>query len=206
MEKTEKPDNSEVLQKLDTIEVLLMGNIKGMEKIVKDANDPEKRAKEAEILIQASKDINSATKEIAGLVSKESTLIGNFNPTVESKHYYINAKNPMWWIIATVFVMVASSFVCYEFYKEAKSQKAYSDNKFENFMKYRYLKVYGSDQVLKEIKDLDKLYESDPQNIIDKTMERERKQRQAKDEAALAKVKQQEAKQLKQHSDSLLSH
>jgi hypothetical protein len=43
-------ENSEVLQKLENIEILLRATIEGM-------NDPKKRAKEAEILIQASKEL-----------------------------------------------------------------------------------------------------------------------------------------------------
>ena len=70
-------------------------------------------------------------------------------------------------------------------------------------MKYRYLKIYGSEQTQAAITKLDKIYEDQWQKIDSMTRTKERKLREAASAAALAKVKEEEAKRLKQQADSL---
>ena len=69
-------ENSEILQKLENIEILLTANIESM-------NDPQKRAKEAESFIQASNELNTTSKEIKGFLAQQKRLIEGFKPTVE---------------------------------------------------------------------------------------------------------------------------
>jgi len=196
-------DKSEELKRLENIEFLLASAIENMNKIVADANDPQKRQKEAEILTKASERLNLLSSEISGLVSKEQALIEGFKPTVEVKHYNVDFKKPGVWIVAAIFVMVISSYVSYHFYERKEFYKARSDEKYDNFMKYRYLKIYGSEQTQAEITRLDKIYDDQWQKIDSMTRTKERKLKEAASAAALAKVKEEEAKRLKQQADSL---
>jgi hypothetical protein len=196
-------DKSEELKRLENIEFLLASAIENMNKIVADANDPQKRQKEAEILTRASERLNLLSSEISGLVSKEQALIEGFKPTVEVKHYNVDFKKPGAWIVAAIFVMVVSSYISYHFYERKEFYKARSDEKYDNFMKYRYLKIYGSEQTQAEITKLDKIYDDQWQKIDSMTRTKERKLREAASAAALAKVKEEEAKRLKQQADSL---
>ena len=104
-------ENSEELKRLENIEFLLASAIENMNKIVADANDPQKRQKEAEILTKASERLNLLSSEISGLVSKEQALIEGFKPTVEVNHYNVDFKKPGVWIVAAIFVMVVSFII-----------------------------------------------------------------------------------------------
>jgi len=207
-------NDSEILQKLENIEILLAANIESM-------NDPQKRAKEADILIQASKSLNSTSREISGLIAQEKDLLQSFKPVVEHRHYTIDMKNPIIWVLACVGVCVVSLFTGYYFLNENRGLKAKNAELSGNDMKYKYLKfekfiLKSSNQDVKTTGDLilaiDGMYlEKNGKKSVDSLVNaREREMKEAEEAAELAKSKQAKAdelfntaKQLTHKADSL---
>ena len=56
----------------------------------------------------------------------------------------------------------------------------YSQRKQENFMKYRYLKLFGNQNTQKEIKTVDKLYQTKPDYYDSLIIAKEVKQNNSK--------------------------
>ena len=207
-------DNSEILQKLENIEILLASNIESM-------NDPRKRAKEAEILIQASKELNSTSSEITGLVAQERQLIECFKPTVEHRHYTINMKNPITWVLSCVIISVVAIIIAVWFHLENKQLKAKNAELSITDMKYRYLKLsnYNMKTFSTHFKNTEEMidgldtYYSDDKNkkFVDSlVIAKERAVKEANEASELAKRNQETAdelvkmaKQLTHKSDSL---
>jgi hypothetical protein len=197
-------DNSEVLQKLENIEILLTANIESM-------NDPQKTAKEAQILIQASKELNSTSKEIKGLLAQEKELLEGFKPTVEHQHYTIDMKNPLYWVIGCILFFVISFVTTIYFkgkYEDEKDltekYKKESENKDDNYMKYKYLELFGDDRIFHNLKAFDKDYDKNWKVYDNKTNLREQALNEAEKARKEAELKTEEAKRLLQHQDSLI--
>jgi len=196
-------DNSEVLQKLENIEILLAANIESM-------NDPQKRAKEAQILIEASKELNSISNEIKGLVGQERKLIEGFKPTVEHKHYAINVKNPLYWVLGSLLCCGIVIFLMFYFkgkYEDEKvlteQYKSDSDLKDPNYMKYKYLEIFGNDYIIHFQKELDKDYAKNMKEYDSKVINFEQALDKAERARKEAELKAGESKRLQQHADSL---
>jgi hypothetical protein len=223
-------DNAEELKRLENIEFLLASAIENMNRIVEEANDPQKRQKEAEILTQASERLNLLSREISGLVSKEKSLIENFKPEVIVKHNTLDFKQPFWWGVATVLVTIILVLFLGFFIKENKNLKAKNAELTATDMKYRYLKVATFINFnLKKFKNAPELIESmdsyysrvKGKKDVDSTVfAREKAIYEANEAAELAKQKEaegkendikskkaiEEAKRLKRHADSLTGY
>ena len=155
----------ELKEKLESIEVLLQANIAKMNKIVAEANDPKKKAEEAQILIEASKSINSSTNEMKGLILAQKKQIEGFNPKVEVKHYNIDFKKPLAWIVLTIVLLAGAIYVAYLFYDKMEMFKERSITRRDNYYKYEHLRYFGSKQTQMEIKNLDRRYSKDWEKI-----------------------------------------
>ncbi len=196
-------DNSEVLQKLENIEILLAANIETM-------NDPQKRAKEAEILIQASKELNSTSNEIKGLIAQEKRLIEGFKPTIEHKHYSIDMKNPIIWVVVCLLFCISSVIV--SIFYERKYQKEHalgvkyfneSNTKDWNYMKYKWQELFGDPATIRNLKAFDVKYQKDWKMCDKQTSKREQELDEAERTRREAELKAGELKKLQQHADSL---
>ena len=205
-------DNTELLGKLENIEILLQANIENMNRIVAQANDPEKRSKEAEILTQATEQTNSLAEKIAGWISQEKALIENFKPEVKVTQYNIDLKKPAVWILGAILVLVVScAFTCHFWIENARLK--------ENDMKFRFMKLRTDLQgskfhTISEAAYAVEGYYRDHSTYVDSfVLSREKELRIAAEEAELAKQREAEAKvanevakKLKQHADSLKRH
>ena len=196
-------DNSEILQKLENIEILLTANIETM-------NDPQKRAKEAEILIQASNELNTTSKEIKGFLAQEKRLIEGFKPTVEHKHYSIDMKNPLIWVVSCVVFCIACVIAVIVITEKYKKEKALvikyfheSDTKDWNYMKYKWQEMFGDPATIRTLKAFDVKYQKDWKLYDSQTRKREKELDEAERARKEAELKDSESKRLKQHADSL---
>ena len=67
----------------------------------------------------------------------------------------------LWGTVGLIFgLLVLSIFKMGSLEKERDKFKYYSERKHDNFMKYRYLKLFGNQNTQKDIKTIDKLYQS----------------------------------------------
>lgn len=202
-------DITELLGKLENIEILLQANIENMNRIVAQVNDPKKRSKEAEILTQAAEQTNSLSEKIVGWISQEKALIENFKPEVKVTQYNIDLKKPAVWIIGGILILVVSCAFTFHFWIENAGLK-------ENDMKFRFMKLrtdlQGSKfRTISEAAYAVEGYYRDHFAYVDSfVVSREKELRIAAEEAELAKqregeakVASDEAKKLKQHADSL---
>jgi len=203
-------NNKEVLEKLENIEFLLASSIENTNKVVREASDPGKRQKEAEILNQAYINISSISSQIAGLITKEKALIEGFSPKVEVNHYNVDYKKPAAWIWTAIIIMFISIVVSYYFIdknektsKERDYYKKESDSKDWNYMKYKYLELYGDERMVSELQSFDTKYNKDYQTYDRKVMQREKQLREAAEKTELARQRSAEAKKLQQQADSL---
>ena len=123
----------------------------------------------------------------------------------EVKHVYVDVKNPLAWIIGAVLVIVLSSYISYYYYQKAEDYKYQSNKKDWNYMKYRYLEVYGSPGTQKEMKDFDVKYHYKTNYLYydSLTIAREKKNNLEKQREAQANAAAAEAKRLQQQADSL---
>ncbi len=199
-------DNSEILQKIENLEILFASNIAIL-------SDPQKRAKEAEILIQASKELNNTSKEIKVLIEQEMGLLEGFKPTIEHKHYTIDMKNPLIWVVVCLFFCIASVvavIVVNEKYKKAQalSDQYYneSQNKDWNYMKYKWQELFGDVYTIHTLKAFDVKYKKDWKELDNQTIKREKELDEAERTRREAELKESESKRLKQHADSLKQH
>ena len=205
-------DNTELLGKLENIEILLQANIENMNRIVAQANDPEKRSKEAEILTQASEQTNSLSEKISGWISQEKALIENFKPEVKVTQYNIDLKKPAVWILGAILILIVSwAFTCRFWIENARLK--------DTDMTFRFLKLrtdlQGSKfRTISEAAYAVEGYYKDHSSYVDSfVVSREKKLRIAAEVAELAKQREgeakvagEEAKKLKQHADSLKGH
>ena len=196
-------DNSEILQKLENIEILLASNIESM-------NDPQKRAKEAEILIQASKELNTASNEIKGLVVQERKLLEGFKPTIEHKHYSIDMKNPIIWVVVCILFCISSIVVSIVYERKYQKEKTLvvkyfneSDQKDWNYMKYKWQELFGDPATIHNLKAFDVKYQKDWKELDKQTIKREKELDEAERTRKEAELKAGELKRLQQHADSL---
>ena len=121
-------ENKEILERLESIEILLSANINV-------AND--KASKEAQILIEASKSINYTSNEISGLISKEKQLIEGFNPTVEVRKTYVDfGKKAYLWVTGVAIIAVISIVINILLYQEVSKCE-------ENDIKFRLLEQFS---------------------------------------------------------------
>lgn len=202
----------ELKEKLENIEVLLQANIAKMNKIVAEANDPEKRQKEAEILINAANSINTTTETIKGLILSEKALIDNFKPTVEVKHTHLNltVNNPLAWVlgaIAAILISFAVSYWMYYKWQEEKSLKEHylqlSNIKDDNYMKYKYLLLFGERPIVQYLKEFDKDYQKNWKIYNKQVIKRENELDEAERARKEAELRAAEARKLQQYADSL---
>lgn len=201
---------SELEQKIEDIHFLLGSNIEQMNKIVAEANDPQKKAKEAQILIEASKSINYTLGEFSGLISKEKQLLDGFKPEVIVKHETINMKNPINWVVSCVVCCVISlgtAFFVYRLYESEKLQKEQykkeSQQKDDNYMKYKWLGLFGSRETINALKAFDADYAKNWKTYDNEVRNRERELDEARAARNEAETMAANAKRLKQHADSL---
>ena len=145
-----------------------------MNKIVAEANDPQKRLKEAEILHKASEIQSSLLKEFSGLISKQKTLFDNFKPKVEIRQSNVKVKEFMWWLVISIVVVIGLCFLSYYFYGQKEKYKEAYQDRHDNYYKYRYLKVCGTSQTQAEIKKLDKNYDVQWHKLDSMTIAREK--------------------------------
>ena len=146
-----------------SIAILISANIETTSKVVKEANDPGNRQKEAELLNQACINISSIANQMAGLIAKEKALIEGFSPKVEVKHYNVDYKKPAAWIWTAITIMMISIIMSYYFIdksnttaKERDYYKGESDKKDWNYMKYKYLKLYGDERMVSELESFER--------------------------------------------------
>jgi hypothetical protein len=205
-------DITELLGKLENIEILLQANIENMNRIVAEVNDPKKCSKEAEILTQASEQTNSLSEKIAGWISQEKALIENFRPTVKVTQYNIDLKKPFLWILGAILILVFScAFTCRFWIENARLKN--TDMTFR-FLKLRTDLQGSKFRTISEAAYAVEDYYRDHSTYIDSfVISREKELKLASEEAELAKqreadakVASEEAKKLKQHADSLKRH
>ncbi len=199
-------DNSEIVQKLENIEILLTANIESM-------NDPERRAKEVQILIKASKELNTTSNEIKELVVQERKLLQGFNPTVEHKHYSIDMKNPIIWVVVCLFFCIASVVAIIVVSEKYQKEKALvvkyfheSDTKDWNYMKYKWQELFGDNATIRTLKAFDVKYQKDWKIYDKQTVKREQELDEAERTRKEAELKAGESKKLQRHADSLNQH
>ena len=193
-------ENSKILQKLENIEILLTANIESM-------NDPQKRAKEAEILIQASNELNTTSKEIKGFLAQQKRLIEGFKPTVEHRYYTINMKNPLIWVLCCITICFVAILTVSHYINENKELKAKNAELSANNMKYKFLKFkkYDIKTINPNIKTTGELVLAiDGMYLEDKTKKdmdslvnaREQEMKEAAEAEEIAKSKQAKADEL----------
>lgn len=189
-------ENSEIKDKLENLEILLSS-------FIQTANDPKKRAEDSELFKKAIEGINSTQKEIEGLISKEKHLIENFKPVVEVKNYSINVKEPLYWIGGAIVVMLICFVISFSLYQSKEKFENESAVKDWNYMKYKYLVLFGDYQTRSSLKEFDKDYEKNWKKYDQQIIQREKELQEAAMAAKEAEIKAAEAKKLKQRADSL---
>ena len=204
--------DEELESKLNEIQYLLASNIEVMKKITAEANDPQKRSKEAEILTEASKTINSTTDEIKGLISSEKHLLANFKPVTECKHITLDQKSRLGYIWAFMALalgaMIVAGYYVYDNYELKKVNEGLVSrvNKEEaGYMKWQYNKYFNA--VSKEAKQAVKEFENE-YNANWKKYDQKIRDMDAKVEAQQRaeieyKLEQEEADRKKHIADSL---
>lgn len=206
----------ELKEKLESIEVLLQANIAKMNKIVAEANDPQKKAEEAQILIKASQEISSVSNELKKSNLSLKNAIEGFKPTVEVRQMQVDVKKPLFWILGAVFVMIICGLTTYHFIQENSNLEAKNAKLRKVDMKYRYLKVATFINVKKfeNTKDLtaamDDYYSRNPNEVDSTVYAKEKQIREAFEAQELARQQEaaanqalEEAKRAKQKADSL---
>lgn len=199
-------------QKLNEIHFLLASNIEQMNKFVKEANDPEKRQKEAQILIETAKSINSTTEAMKGLISSEKALIENFKPEVKHTQTTLSltVNNPLGWVIGAIAAILISFAASYWMYSKWQDEKTLTEQykqesglKDWNYMKYKYLEMFGEPQLSSYLKAFDKEYEKNWKEMDKKIRKRERLDEEAAQAKRDAEFKAAEAKKAQAVADSL---
>lgn len=202
-------DEKRLSQLMEDIEIFVQGTAKNNEKILQALNDP----KQAQILIEAAKSINSATDSIKGLVASEKALIDNFKPTVEVKHTQLNltVNNPLGWVLGAIAAILISFAASYWMYSKWQDEKALKERykkdsslKDWNYMKYKYLLLFGEPEIVDYLTDFNKEYNKNYEVYDEKVFKREKQLDEAARTKREAELKAAEAKRLQQHADSLI--
>jgi len=211
-------DEKKLSQLMEDIEIFVQGTAKNNEKILQTLNELKNDPKQAQILIEAAKSINSTTETIKELISKENALIEGFNPKVEVKQTTLNVtvNKPLAWILGAVLVMVICGVTTYHFIQENSNLEARNAKLHKVDMKYRYLKVatfikLDKFENTKQLtSSLDDYYSKSPNEVDSTVYSKEKQNREAfeaqemaRQQEAAAKQAIEEAKKLKQKADSL---
>lgn len=192
-------------EKLENIEIILSAALNS-------ANDPKKRQEEVEILQSAAESIKATSKDISGLISAEKGLIEGFKPVVEQRNYSIDVKQPLWWIVGAMGVILLAFVVCFALYEKMDSYKQLSIERYDNDMKYRYMRSFGSKSTRKEMLEFSVHYDQGDnwQGYAEKVNRREQEVRQAFEASKNAQLQEetaqkakQEARRLREQADSL---
>lgn len=130
----------------------------------------------------------------------------------EVRHVYVNVKNPTVWIWTAISIMVISTCFSVLFYFRAKSieeerdlYKQESEIKDWNYMKYKYLVLFGEEKLASTLKGFDKEYEKGWKNYDKQTRKREKELYEAERARREAELKAGESKRLQKQADSLLN-
>lgn len=186
-------ENTEIKEKLESIEILLSA-------FINTANDPEKKKAEGEALAKAVESMTSAKNEISGLISQEKALIQNFKPTYEVKNVSVNVKEPLWWIFGAMVAVLISGCVCYGLYNTKEKYKLESETKDWNYMKYKYLQLLWSPEMTKALNDFDKDYSANWAKYDKEIRQREADIEVANKTAANAKLQREAAAKAEQEA------
>jgi len=159
-------ENTEIKEKLEGIEVLLSA-------FIRSANDPQKKKLEGEVLTKAIDSINSAQKEISGLILEEKTLIQNFKPAVEVKHYNLDIKKPLYWYTGVAIFTCLNILVMALFFNTLQDYKKQAKDYYPNYMKYRYMEFYFTPESIETMNKLDKDYEAEGAKMDEQIIQRQ---------------------------------
>jgi len=137
------------------------------------------------------------------------------------KHVYINVKEPLWWIMGAVSVILISIIICVHFYDKNQGLKEELESLKPNDIKYRFFKLSNLplQELLKKdfktsaecVAQIDNQYKKDANKIINFVLNREEELRKAVEAEELSRLKEaeakeaaEEAKKLKKKADSLV--
>lgn len=196
-------DEKKINQLLENIEIFMESTAKNNERILEELNGIKNEPKTAQILAESEKTVKRLSDEISGLILAEKRLVEGFKPVVEVRQYSVNVKEPLWWIIGAVFVMVACIFVSYSLYDSKEQYKQESELKDWNHMKYKYLELFGDPQTRRSLKEFNADYGKNWKTYDQQIIKRERELDEAAKAAKEAQLKATEAKKLQQRADSL---
>lgn len=198
-------DIKALTEKLESVEILLSA-------MLNTANDPKKKQEEAKALLDATESIKATSKELSGLISAEKGLIEGFKPVVEHRQYNVDFKKPLWWIVGAVAVVFIAFAVCERFYDRMETYRQLSVDRFDNDMKYRYMRLYGSNSTRKEMRSFSADYDQSDnwKGYAQRVAKREQELREAFEASKNAELQEknarkanQEAQRLRDKADSL---
>lgn len=200
----------ELNEKMEQLQAMLEANISKMNKIVSEEH--QKTFKEVEILNESAKRLNTSINDFESKITLLDEVIADFSPSVEVKHYSIDVKNPLYWILGAIAAILISFLVCLNYYNQKEAEKALkeeykqsADMKDWNYMKYKYLLLFGSESIQKTLKDFDKVYDKNYVEFDKKIIKREYELKAAARARDEANIRAKEAKALKQRADSLMN-
>lgn len=128
----------------------------------------------------------------------------------EVRHVYIDVKNPTIWIWTAISIMVISTCLSVLFIYKAKTieeerdyYKHESDIKDWNYMKYKYLELFGDNNTVRNLKAFDREYEKGWREFDKQTNKREKEVNEAERARKEAELKASESKRLQKQADSL---
>ena len=198
----------ELKAKLEGIEFLIAANIEQMNKANQEVS--QKGQKEAEFLILSTKQLNSTIEEFKSKFGAFDDVLRNFNPTIEQRQVMVDVKKPLFWILGAVFSILISFSTCYVFYSQLKQErleKAHwmkqSEIKDWNYMKYKYLLMFGEPRISSYLKNFDQAYIKNYQQYDQKVIIREQQLEQAARAEREAELKRSEAKKAQRALDSI---
>lgn len=198
----------ELKAKLEGIEFLIAANIEQMNKANQEVS--QKGQKEAEFLILSTKQLNSTIEEFKSKFGAFDDVLRNFNPTIEQRQVMVDVKKPLFWILGAVFSILISFSTCYVFYSQLKQErleKAHwmkqSEIKDWNYMKYKYLLMFGEPRISNFLKNFDQAYIKNYQQYDQKVIIREQQLEQAARAEREAELKRSEAKKAQRALDSI---
>lgn len=198
----------ELKAKLEGIEFLIAANIEQMNKANQEVS--QKGQKEAEFLILSTKQLNSTLEEFKSKFGAFDDVLRNFNPTIEQRQVMVDVKKPLFWILGAVFSILISFSTCYVFYSQLKQErleKAHwmkqSEIKDWNYMKYKYLLMFGEPRISSYLKNFDQAYIKNYQQYDQKVIIREQQLEQAARAEREAELKRSEAKKAQRALDSI---
>lgn len=198
----------ELKQHLENIQAMFEANIAVLNNANKE--NAQKGQKQAEILNDSAKQLNTSIEQLNSKIELIDEVLSDFSPSVEVKHYSIDVKKPLTWILSSIGVIFISLLVCFLFWnntQEAKRERDYykslSTIRESNFYKYRYLKQFSGREMSSFLTRFDDEFEENRIEYIERVIEREKQLDAAVRAKREAELKNQEAIQAQRKLDSI---